>query len=230
MNEKTYIVCGIKSWNRDLFESRLRKLPGTWHYAETPDALVQLDPAVLQPRYVFFLHWSWMVPESITSICECVCFHPADLPFGRGGSPVQNLIVRGHRDTVLSAFRMVKGVDAGPVYAKAPLSLEGGAEEIFLRISSLEGELVERIAATEPAPVEQVGEPTLFKRRTPAQSAIPEDLDMARLHDFIRMLDAEGYPNAFLEHGNFRLRFRRSTRYADRIVAEVEFTEKERTP
>lgn len=230
MSGKTYVVAGIKSWNRSLFESRLRRLPGTWHYVESPAALAALDPVALGARYVFFLHWSWMVPEPLTSALECVCFHPADLPYGRGGSPVQNLIVRGHRTTVLSAFRMAKGVDAGPVYAKEPLSLEGGAEEIFLRLSDLEGDLVERMVDREPVPVEQTGEPTLFKRRTPAQSELPADLDLARLHDFVRMLDAEGYPAAFLDHGRLRLRFRRSTRYADRVVAEVEFTDKEGNP
>jgi methionyl-tRNA formyltransferase len=122
---------------------------------------------------------------------------------------------------------MVEAVDAGPVYAKAPLSLEGGAEEIFLRISELEGEIVERIAREEPIPVPQEGAPTSFKRRTPSQSAMPTDLALGQLHDFIRMLDAEGYPHAFLDHGRFRLRFTRSTRYVDRVVAEVEFTERE---
>jgi methionyl-tRNA formyltransferase len=35
------------------------------------------------------------------------------------------------------------------------------------------------------------------------------------------MLDADGYPPAFLEYGGFRLEFRRSSRYHDRVVAEV---------
>ena len=54
---------------------------------------------------------------------ECVCFHMADVPYGRGGSPLQNLIARGHRETKLTALRMVEDFDAGPVYSKMPLCL-----------------------------------------------------------------------------------------------------------
>ena len=39
-----------------------------------------------------------------------------DLPFGRGGSPLQNLIVRGYKETMLSAIKCVGEVDAGPIY------------------------------------------------------------------------------------------------------------------
>jgi hypothetical protein len=60
-----------------------------------------------------------------------------DVPFGRGGSPLQNLIVRGRRETKLTALRMSREFDAGPVYMKEPLSLEGGAEEIYLGSADL---------------------------------------------------------------------------------------------
>ena len=56
-----------------------------------------------------------------------------DLPYGRGGSPLQNLIIRGHRDTQLTALKCEENVDEGPVYAKTPLSLSGSAEEILAR-------------------------------------------------------------------------------------------------
>ena len=56
----------------------------------------------------------------------------SDLPYGRGGSPLQNLIIREHRKTMISAIQCVKEIDAGPVYLKKPLSLEGSAEEIFI--------------------------------------------------------------------------------------------------
>ena len=72
----------------------------------------------LKPRYVFFPHWSWKVPDDILGATECVCFHMTDVPFGRGGSPLQNLIVRGHTETRVSALRMVSEPDAGPVYMK----------------------------------------------------------------------------------------------------------------
>lgn len=58
---------------------------------------------------------------------KCVCFHMTDDSCGRGGLPLQNLLVRGHAETMLVELRMTAGTDARPVYAKRPLSLEGAA-------------------------------------------------------------------------------------------------------
>ncbi len=37
----------------------------------------------LNPRFVFFPHWSWLIPRKIYENFECVVFHMTDLPFGR---------------------------------------------------------------------------------------------------------------------------------------------------
>ena len=56
-----------------------------------------------------------------------------DLPFGRGGSPLQNLIKNRFSETVITAIECSKEIDAGDIYLKEKLSLNGSAEEIFLR-------------------------------------------------------------------------------------------------
>ena len=178
----------------------------------------------LKPRFIFFLHWSWKVPAEIIGRQECVCFHMTDVPYGRGGSPLQNLIVRGHRATKLTALRMTETFDAGPVYLKRPLSLEGSAEEILIRASELSAEMIVTIIDRRPIPRDQSGPVTVFRRRTPAESLIPTAASLGALHDFIRMLDAEGYPHAFLEHGGFRYEFSRAARYDGRITADVTIT------
>lgn len=66
-----------------------------------------------------------MVPEAVLIAAECVCFHMTDVPYGRGGSPLQNLIVRKHKKTKLTALKMTEEIDAGPVYCKRELSLDG---------------------------------------------------------------------------------------------------------
>ena len=60
-------------------------------------------------------------------------FHMTDVLYGRGGSPLQNFIIRGHKETKLTAMKCVKELDAGPVYLKEFLSLLGNAEEIYMR-------------------------------------------------------------------------------------------------
>jgi methionyl-tRNA formyltransferase len=224
LSENHYIVAGTKPWNRHVFNEVIAKYPGTWHFVSKPDELNAEEIARLNPRYIFFLHWSVKIPADIFNTFECVCFHMADVPYGRGGSPLQNLIQRGHRHSKLTALRMVEDLDAGPVYLQEELSLEGNAEEIYIRAACLSAEMIRHIIEDQPSPQPQTGKITIFKRRTPVESQIPILQSPQRLYDFIRMLDAEGYPHAFLEHGGFRYEFRRAAFYHGRIVADVTIT------
>lgn len=219
-----YLVAGCKSWHRRVFGEVLSKLAGDWHYVGKQEELSLAYIRELRPRYIFFLHWSWKVPPEILAEVECVCFHMTDVPYGRGGSPLQNLIVRGHRETRLTALRMTSELDAGPVYLKRSLSLEGGAEEIYLRASALSAEMIQQIARDEMHALPQTGVAVNFKRRKPEESQIAKLDSLEQLHDFIRMLDAEGYPRAFLSHDGYRFEFSRSALYDGRIVADVHIT------
>jgi methionyl-tRNA formyltransferase len=222
--EVTYVVAGRHPWNRFAFDEVVADLPGQWvfladRFELTEDRLTDLDP-----RYVFFLHWSWLVPDAITDRWECVCFHMTDVPFGRGGSPLQNLIQRGLTETRLTALRMSGELDAGPVYAKVPLALDGSAEEIYLRASRASLALARDLADREPEPVPQEGEVVTFERRRPEQSLLPANASLAALYDFIRMLDADGYPRAFLRHGPLRLEFANARQEVGRLVADIRVT------
>jgi methionyl-tRNA formyltransferase len=220
----SYVVVGRHPWNRRVFEERIQVLPGRWHYVDDPEALTPERLQALTPRYVFFLHWSARVPSAVLDRFECVCFHMTDLPYGRGGSPLQNLIARGHRETQVTALRMTEAFDAGPVYLKRPLSLEGNDEEIFIRSSRVAADMIEEMLRGEPEPVPQQGEPVVFRRRTPEQSRIAGVMSLDELYDHIRMLDARGYPQAFLDLDGFRYTFRRAALYDGRIVADVVIT------
>lgn len=224
MSAKRYLVAAAKPWNRRIFEETIRAYPGEWHFVSDPAQLTVESVEALDPRYLFFPHWSWIVPTALVERWECVCFHMTDVPFGRGGSPLQNLVSRGHRETKLTALRMTDELDAGPVYLKRPLSLEGDAEEIYLRAAELTAGMIREIAEAEPAPVAQEGEPTVFRRRKPAESEIPPVDGLLQLHDFIRMLDADGYPRAYLEHAGFRYELSRAALREGRILADVTIT------
>lgn len=178
------------------------------------------------PSWIFFPHWSWHIPENIFIKFQCVIFHMTDLPYGRGGSPLQNLIVRGINETQLTALRCVATLDAGPIYMKHPLSLLGSAEEVLLRASNLIGEMIERIVREQPTPQPQIGEPTIFRRRTPQDGDLAELCELEKVFDYIRMLDADGYPPAFLETEHFRLEFSRASLKSDSVVADVKISRK----
>ena len=219
-----FVVAGKKTWNHKLFKDFVQKQQGTWHFIDSTDTLIIDKIKSISPHYIFFLHWSWKVPDEIIENYECICFHMTDVPYGRGGSPLQNLIVRGHQITKLTALRMTNEFDTGPVYLQEDLSLGGGAEEIYLRVTKLSFKMIEKIIQDDIKPVLQIGEPTIFKRRKPEESKIEQTNSLDKLHDFIRMLDAEDYPKAFLEYEGFRYEFSRSALYDGRIIADVKIT------
>ncbi len=220
----SYIVAGCKNWNRRVFDEVISKYNGNWIYVDTEEDLTK-NAKKNNTRYIFFLHWSWIVPKEILNNYECVCFHMTDVPYGRGGSPLQNLIIRGHKETKLTALRMVKELDAGPVYLKEDLSLYGfSAKDIYIRASYLSAKMIEKIIENEITPEPQKGEEVLFKRRKPEESEIPELLDLEALFDFIRMLDAEDYPKAFLLYKCFKFEFSRASIYDENLLADVKIT------
>lgn len=206
-DNRCFVVAGCKSWNRELFHRHAPNLPGRWHFLQEPEELSRQRLQQLKPDMLFFLHWSWRVEPAIFEQYPCVCFHMTDVPYGRGGSPLQNLIQRGHRETVLTALQMTGELDAGPVYLKQPLSLQGTAAEILRRATNQSFGMIGQLVRELPLPRPQQGQPVVFERREPADSVLPEDRTIADLHDHIRMLDGEGYPPAFLDWGHYRLEF-----------------------
>jgi len=217
-----YIVATIKPWNIAAFKKHKGRAKN-WRLIMDKKDLNLETLRKLRPRYIFFPHWSWIVPEEILNEFECVCFHMTDVPYGRGGSPLQNLIARGHKGTKLTALRMEKGLDTGPVYMKKPLSLKGDAQDIFERIGAMVYDMMDVIVAKEPMPMPQRGKAVIFKRRTPKMSQLPKKAEAEKIYDHIRMLDAETYPHAFIWHGDFILTFRDAKLGKDGVVkASVE--------
>jgi methionyl-tRNA formyltransferase len=105
-----------------------------------------------------------------------------------------------------------------------PLALDGNAEQIYLRANDLAVTMIERLIAEQPSPQPQQGEVVTFKRRRPAESEIKSPSSIDSFYDFIRMLDAEGYPRAFLRHEGFLFEFGDAVRSDNFIEARVRIT------
>jgi methionyl-tRNA formyltransferase len=220
-----YLVATIKDWNIEKFNQETPSYPGKWFLITNHKELTLKKLRQLSPRYIFFPHWSWHVPNEILQEFECICFHMTDVPYGRGGSPLQNLISRGHTETKLTALRMEKTLDTGPVYLKSPLSLQGTASEIFNKCAQLTFQMISSIVIVQPFPTPQSGTVVEFKRRTPSDSEIPINSNIERLYDIIRMLDADTYPKAFINHGNIKLEFSQANIDSDtELNAQVKIT------
>ena len=205
---ETYVILSEKIWNQSLVSSLSHKNNSiNWILI---DDNKDFNITFLEQNHVtkiFIPHWSYIIPENIYSHYECIVFHMTDLPYGRGGSPLQNLIVRGHTETKISALRVVKELDAGPIYLKSDLSLSGTAQEIFTRANKIIEQMIEAIVIKDLKPKEQEGEVVKFKRRKKEDSNILEIEDLEKVYDHIRMLDAEGYPHAFIETANLKIEF-----------------------
>ena len=224
LNQPTCVIASARPWNRGL-AARVAKRTGIKVVSiSSPDELTAVHLKRINPSYVFFPHWSHIIRADIFDAFECVIFHMTDLPFGRGGSPLQNLIVRGHDRTKISALKCVRELDAGPIYMKRDLSLQGTAEEIFIRADLVIEEMIVDVLTKKPKPKPQKGRVTTFQRRKPDQSNLDEAKSLDQAYDMIRMLDADGYPPAFLEVGPFRLEFKRASRKTSSLEAAVHIT------
>ena len=163
----------------------------------------------INPKIIFFPHWHWKVPEEILNKYTCINFHESPLPYGRGGSPIQNMIVKGHKKTEICAIKMTPGIDEGPVYKRTKLSLQGSGDQIFNRSYEKILDIIKSFLIKLPRPKIQVGKIVIFKRRKPEESNIHNLKNINKLYNYIRMLDISkrNFPKAFIKTKNFVIKF-----------------------
>jgi methionyl-tRNA formyltransferase len=208
MSKLSVIFCGYRDWATDVIE-KVRNHPRIREhrvFTDNPSFLEAFANPSFQPDIIVFLGWSWIIPASITEKYLCLGIHPSDLPEFRGGSPIQNQIVRGITDTRCSLFRLTEKLDAGEVWLKTDLSLAGdNITAIFKHIAEASVRLLTELFDKYPdiTPQQQdVKAGSIYKRRKEEQSRLtPEDISrmsLRELYDFIRCL-TDPYPNAYLE-------------------------------
>lgn len=225
---KKYILLSEKKWHDNIF-LQLSERPGEiWLRIKNKDDFSLEFLNKFKPDKIFIPHWSHIIPSSIYNSFECVVFHMTDLPYGRGGSPLQNLIINGHITTKISALKVQKGIDTGDIYLKKKVSLNGTAYSIFKRSSLVIKKMIEQIIDEQITPTKQIGEVVLFKRRKPEDGNLVNADDLNKIHDMIRMLDCPDYPNAFLELKNLRFEFYKSKKNNNKneITANVRIFKK----
>ena len=156
------VIANSKNWftlNNDLFEK---------HDIRVIKKKIDLTEKKLKqfsPDFIFFPHWNWIVSEKIHKKYRCIVFHTAPLPFGKGGSPIQNLILKGFSEAPVCALKMTNKLDSGPIYAKENISLDGSLKNIFKRINKVVNHFIEEFIIHLPKPKQQIsGTKVLFKR------------------------------------------------------------------
>ena len=230
---ESIVIATIKEWNIQNYFKLKKRLKDKYNFylITNKEELNFNNLKKINPKYIFFPHWSYIIEEDIYSNFTCIAFHMTDLPYGRGGSPLQNLIMNEVYNTKISAFKVEKGLDSGDIYLKEDFNISlGSAEEIYIKISNIIFQkMIPTILTKNLVPKKQEGKIVTFKRRKPEDSNILtlKEKNIKKLYNFIRMLDAEGYPKAFIELDNIRIEFSEVHLKNNKLVGRFEIYENE---
>ena len=202
-----YLFCGYRDYSIEIFK-KLQKRYKNFHLITKKESLTYSKIKKINPKYIFFPDWSWIVPENIIKDFDCVCFHESNLPKFRGGSPLQNQIISGIKKTKTTAFLMNSMIDGGDIIMQKYLSLPGNFSYIFERMKKNDFEMICQIIQGKFRRRKQKGIASFYKRRNPKQSEL-KNLNFSNeyLYNFIRML-SDPYPNAFLRIGKKKIIFK----------------------
>ncbi len=217
----TIIFCAYREWALEIYK-KLSKKYKKIILITTPKQLSINYVKKINPTFIFFPDWSWKVPESIINDYDCICFHESPLPKFRGGSPIQNQIIRGIKKTKTTAFLMTNKIDDGDILLQKELSLEGNLNDIFSRMIKNDYIMIQHIIQGKYTQRNQKGKSSYFKRRTPEESEL-KSLNHSEkyLYNFIRML-SDPYPNAFIKIGKSKITFKSARFEGNKLKIEGE--------
>ena len=129
-----YVICAYRDYGIQLFENLRKQFDFT--LIKSKKQLTYNSIKRINPSIIFFPDWSWKVPEEIVRNFKCVCFHEAPLPKFRGGSPIQNQILRGKTKTKTTAFIMNEKIDAGNIILQKDLSYKNISDKWHFDITA----------------------------------------------------------------------------------------------
>jgi len=209
------LYCSYRDWGESLFYkvkhvSQHNSGKANFKYISTDQELKNEN--IEKFDLIFFVGWSTIVPENIVNNKPCVCLHPSPLPKYRGGSPIQNQIMNGEKNSAVTLFLMNSKLDAGDILRQVEFSLDGNLEEIFSRIQNVSYlQIVSIIEEYEKNGIfisrkkQNEDESTFYKRRKKEMSEIHlndfENFTAEEIYNKIRCLQ-DPYPNAFIKCKN----------------------------
>lgn len=198
-----FLFAGYRKWSLQVFKNIDKSI----RVAKSPRQLEKLLSEDDSIKSIIFVGWSWIVREDFIKSYKCICYHPSDLPFYRGGSPIQHQVIDGIRKTKATLFLMNDKVDEGPIFKKKPITLDGDLSDIFSTLTNSATDLIldyiNIFSSNENVRFRKQKKNIGFtkKRRGPEESEITlEDLKILSGDAILRKINvlADPYPNAFL--------------------------------
>lgn len=173
---------------------------------------------------VFVPHYSKIIDLRGFPGTRFIGFHTGNLPEDRGGSPIQNKIIKKEYVTEVSAIALENRIDSGAIYTQRKIDLsEGNIEFILRKISLLISSMMTEIALGDLKPVPQDGAVQVNKRFSVSDSELPKRADINDLYDRIRMVDGLDYPNAYIVQDNYKIYFAKVIKQGDVLFANAIF-------
>lgn len=143
--------------------------------------------------------------EILSSNNLLLVVHESDLPEGRGFAPVQWQILEGKSDITVCLLEISDEIDAGNIYCKMVLSLDGSElyEEIREKQAVITFELISRFLERYPNInfETQQGKPTFYRRRNPSDSQLDLDKTIRDQFNLLRICNNKDWPAYFELHG-----------------------------
>ena len=139
-----------------------------------------------------------MVPESVLEVFEpegILNVHPSLLPKYRGASPIESAILNGDDDFSVSVMKLVKAMDAGPVYYQETLkNLPLNKDEIYRALAEIGAEWISEHLNNLPKPTDQdEKEATFCGKFDKSMSLLTPETDTAK-QTLRKIIAFQGFP------------------------------------
>ncbi|RDE22573.1 methionyl-tRNA formyltransferase [Motiliproteus coralliicola] len=168
--------------------------------------------AIVEGDICFMLGCTRIVSsENLAKNTHNLVVHESDLPQGKGFAPMTWQILEGKHQIPICVIEATAEVDAGPIWIKGEISLEGwelcadwraaqGDKTVSLCIDCID--LFEDIS-----PKPQHGTESFYARRSSTDSELDPNKTIVEQFDLLRVVDNERYPAFFTHRGRkYRLK------------------------
>jgi len=221
----SYVLCSVNSYyTNTLFSTLCSKYINIIWKLITDNNTFKDEILAISPVKCFFFHWPYIVPKKIYDQIECINFHTGNLPYGRGGSPLQNQISENILTSYVNALKITNdGIDSGPSYNKEQISLQGNIFDIFNVLSNVVYNLIIDIIENklEPLIIYNFTDIPIYNRLK-NNHLLTENKNIEEIYNQIRMRDYKYYEKTYIDYNEYRLTFSRASFDGERILCDAE--------
>ena len=131
--------------------------------------------------------------------------HESDLPKGKGWSPLTWQVIEGKKRIPITLFEATENIDAGNIYLKEFIELDGTEliDELRAKQMYFTSSMIVKFVSSpnKYPPIAQTGESTFYQKRTMVDSKLDIDKSIKSQFSLLQVCDNERYPAYFELNG-----------------------------